>query len=408
MPTYRSQTTTVARSDRGFDIPIVGAGSAESVLAERLATRSGKRMLLVDQRPHIGGNAYDRYDRYDDAGIFIHQYGPLIFQTNSSDVFDDLAQFTAWRSYQHRVLASVDGQLLPMPINPDTVNSLYGLSMTSRGILRLCGREGRYGAHLGRRGGRQGRARSLQQVLSWLHPQAVGAQSVRAGRQREGARVDPVQPRRPLFHRHLPGDAAARLHAHVETMLKLPNIHVVLNTDYRDVVHHVPWKHVVYTGPVDAFFDCRYRRLPYRSLMFKHVTLLQSQSQAQPLGTPNHPNDHAYTHASEFKHLTGQQHPSTSLVYEYPQAQGDPYYPVPRPENSALYKRYEAEAEQLSDVTFLGGLANDRYCNMDQVVGQTLVAHKRMAAVGATSSLPLQSVGRSRVKIMRRLFPISR
>ena len=137
-------------------------------------------------------------------------------------------------------------------------------------------------------------------------------------------------------------------------MLKLPNIHVVLNTDYRDVVHLVPWKHVVYTGPVDAFFDCRYRRLPYRSLVFKHVTLLQSQAQAQPLGTPNHPNDHAYTRASEFKHLTGQQHPSTSLVYEYPQAQGDPYYPVPRPENAALYKLYEAEAEQLSDVTFLG------------------------------------------------------
>ena len=198
----------------GFDYLIVGAGFAGSVLAERLAAE-GKRVLIVDKRPHIGGNAYDRYD---DAGILIHPYGPHIFHTNSREVFEYLSRFTEWRPYQHRVLASVDGQLLPIPINLDTINQLYGLNLTTlsgRGVLRLGGRAGRAGAHQRRRGGQQGRARPLREVLPGLHPQAVGAGPVRARRLGDGPGADPHQPRRPLLHRHLPGDAAARLHPDV-------------------------------------------------------------------------------------------------------------------------------------------------------------------------------------------------
>jgi len=161
-----------------------------------------------------------------------------------------------------------------------------------------------------------------------------------------------------------------------ERMLAHPNIKILLNTDYREIVDLVPWQHMVYTGPIDAFFNHRHGRLPYRSLEFRHVNL--AQEQFQPVGTVNYPNDYAYTRISEFKHITGQRSASTSIVYEYPQAEGDPYYPVPRPENAALYKLYEADAEQLTNVTFVGRLATYKYYNMDQVVGQALTAFKRL------------------------------
>ena len=161
-----------------------------------------------------------------------------------------------------------------------------------------------------------------------------------------------------------------------ETMLGHPNIKIMLNTDYREIVDLIPWNHMVYTGPIDAFFNHRHGKLPYRSLEFRHATLPQEQFQA--VGTVNYPNDYAYTRVSEFKHVTGQKSASTSIVYEYPQADGDPYYPVPRPENAALYKRYEADAEQLTNVTFVGRLATYKYYNMDQVVGQSLAAFKRL------------------------------
>jgi len=162
-----------------------------------------------------------------------------------------------------------------------------------------------------------------------------------------------------------------------ERMLRHPNIKVMLNTDYREVVEVIPWQRMIYTGPIDEFFNHRYGRLPYRSLEFDHVNL--PQERFQDVGTVNYPNDYAYTRITEFKHITGQRHPTTSIVYEYPRAEGDPYYPVPRPENAALYQRYQAEAERLSDVTFVGRLATYRYYNMDQVVGQALAAFKRIA-----------------------------
>jgi len=161
-----------------------------------------------------------------------------------------------------------------------------------------------------------------------------------------------------------------------EAMLDHPNIKVMLNADYRDVVDVLPWKHMIYTGPVDAFFNYRYGKLPYRSLEFQHVTL--PQEKFQPVGTVNYPNDYGYTRITEFKHITGQPHPKTSLVYEYPRADGDPYYPVPRAENAALYRRYEALAEATDNVTFVGRLATYKYYNMDQVVGQALAAFKRL------------------------------
>ena len=137
---------------------------------------------------------------------------------------------------------------------------------------------------------------------------------------------------------------------------------------------------MIYTGPVDEFFDCRFGKLPYRSLEFKHETL--EQERFQPVGVVNYPNSHAFTRVTEFKHLTGQKHPKTSVVYEFPRSEGDPYYPVPKPENAALYQRYQALAEATPGVHFVGRLATYRYYNMDQVVAQALTTYKKIAARG--------------------------
>ncbi|WP_291425477.1 UDP-galactopyranose mutase [Deinococcus sp.] len=359
-----------------FDYLIVGAGFAGSVLAERLAS-VGQRILLVDKRPHIGGNAYDCYD---DAGVLIHPYGPHIFHTNSSDVFDYLSRFTAWRPYQHRVLASVDGQLLPIPINLDTVNRLYGLSLTSFQVEEFFASVAE----------KVGQVKTSEDVVVSKVGRDLYNKFFR-GYTRKQWGLDPSEldasvtarvPTRTNRDDRYFADSfqAMPLHGYTrmfQNMLAHPNIKVMLNTDYREVAGLISHGHLIYTGPVDAFFDHRFGRLPYRSLEFRHET--HDVEQLLPVGTVNHPNDYAYTRISEFKHITGQRHHQTSVVYEYPRAEGDPYYPVPRPENAELYKRYEALADAEPNVTFVGRLATYRYYNMDQVVAQALATFRRLS-----------------------------
>ena len=382
MRAFKSLFPTPSTSSASFDTLIVGAGFAGSVLAERLASQAGHKVLVVDKRPHIGGNAFDCHD---DAGVLIHPYGPHIFHTNSADVFGYLSNFTRWRPYQHRVLASVDGQLLPMPINLDTVNRLYGLQLTSFELDAFFAQAAEPMEHP---------KTSEDVVVSRVGRDLY--QKFFRGYTRKQWGLDPAEldasvtarvPTRTNRDDRYFTDTyqAMPLHGYTRmfnSMLSHPNIHVMLGTDYRDVVHLLPWKRMVYTGPIDTFFEHRHGKLPYRSLHFEHVTVQPPAGQAfvQSVGTVNHPNDHLFTRVSEFKHITGQTHAASSLVYEYPRAEGDPYYPVPRAENAALLRRYEAEAEQMSDVTFIGRLATYKYYNMDQVVAQALATFKRMAA----------------------------
>ena len=375
----------------GFDTLIVGAGFAGSVLAERLASQLGQRVLVVEKRPHIGGNAFDRHD---DEGLLVHPYGPHIFHTNSAEVFSYLSQFTAWRPYQHRVLASVDGQLLPIPINLDTVNRLYGTQLTSF----------QFEDFLASIAEKRDAIRTSEDVVVSKVGRELYNKFFR-GYTRKQWGLDPseldasvtarVPTRTNRDDRYFTDTYQAMpLHGYTrmfERMLSHPNIKVMLNTDYREVADLLPWRHMVYTGPIDAFFEYRHGRLPYRSLEFQHVTL--PQERFQPVGTVNYPNDFAYTRVSEFKHLTGQKHPCTSVVYEYPRADGDPYYPVPRAENTALYRKYEEEAAKLDDVTFTGRLATYKYYNMDQVVAQSLTVFKRLAARYAERPMPFITGG---------------
>ena len=361
-----------------FDYLIVGAGFAGSVLAERLASQDGAKVLMVEKRSHIAGNAYDHYD---DAGILVHKYGPHIFHCNSPEIFAYLSRFTEWRQYQHRVLASVDGQLVPIPINLDTVNRLYGLSLTSFQLEeffasvaepkeRLETSEDVVVSKVGR-DLYQKFFRGYTRKQWGLDPSELDAQVT--------ARIPTRTNRDDRYFTDrfqvMPLHGYTRL---FERMLSHPNIKVMLNTDYREIAPFIPYREMIYTGPIDAFFDERYGKLPYRSLEFRFETIDAPVYQAT--GTVNFPNEYDYTRTTEFKYLTGQEHARTTIVYEYPRADGDPYYPVPRAENAERYKRYQALAEQTPKVHFVGRLATYKYYNMDQVVAQALATYERIVS----------------------------
>lgn len=353
-----------------FDYLIVGAGFAGCVLAERLANVSEKKVLIVDQRDHIGGNAYDYHNR---EGILVHKYGPHIFHTNSRKVFDYLSLYTTWRPYEHRVLASVDGQLVPMPINLDTINKLYSLQLNALQLEDFF----------------QSRAEKLPRIVTSedVVVSKVGRELYEKffrGYTRKQWDLDPseldasVSARVPTrtnrddryftdTYQAMPASGYTRM---FQKMLSHPNIKVMLNTDYKEIVDMIPYKTMIYTGPIDSFFNYCYGRLPYRSIEFRFET--HDKETFQSTGTINFPNEHPYTRITEFKYLTGQKHHKTSIVYEYPQAEGDPYYPIPRPENAEIYKKYQRLANAMTNTYFTGRLATYRYYNMDQVVAQSL------------------------------------
>jgi UDP-galactopyranose mutase len=352
------------------DVLIVGAGFSGSVVARELAER-GFEVLVIDKREHIGGNAYDRVDEH---GILIHPYGPHIFHTNADRIAEYLSQFTDWRPYEHRVLAKVEDKLVTIPINIDTVNALYGLDLDEDTI------QGFYDSV---REPRE-KIRTSEDVVVNAVGQDLYEKFFR-GYTRKQWGLDPSELNASVAARvptrtnrddryftdkfqKMPAEGYTKM---FERMLDHPNIRIELGADFFDVRERVEARHIVYTGPVDAFYAYCYGHLPYRSLRFEHEHLPDTEWY-QSVGTVNFPNDYAYTRTTEFKHLTGQQHSGTSLVREYPQAEGDPYYPVPRPENELLFKRYEALAEQEQDVTFVGRLAQYRYYNMDQCVGAAL------------------------------------
>ena len=361
-----------------YDYLIVGAGFAGSVLAERLASQHGARILLIDRRPHVGGNAYDEPN---EAGILYHKYGPHIFHTNSGAIVDYLSQFTDWRPYEHRVLAHVRDKLVPIPINRTTLNALFDLD------LRDDEDAARY---LADRAEPVDEIRTSEDVVV----NAVGHELYELffrGYTRKQWGLDPSELDKQVTSRiptrtntddryfgdsfqAMPSEGYTRM---FEKMLDHPLIDVRTGVDFRDVAGSIDAGHIIYTGPVDEYFGFRFGKLPYRSLRFDHQTL--DQGQFQPVAVVNYPSeDVPYTRISEYKHLTGQEHPQTTITFEYPSAEGDPYYPIPRPENQELYKRYEALADATDGVTFVGRLATYRYYNMDQIVGQALAAFRRI------------------------------
>src|SRR5436190_6797307 len=375
----QASSHSIRKDSSMFDYLIVGAGFAGSVLAERLARGSNKKVILCDKRPHIGGNAYDHYN---EAGILIHKYGPHIFHTNSREVFEYLSRFTQWRPYQHRVRASVDGQLVPIPINLDTINSLYGLSLTSFEVEEFFKKVAEPVEHV----------RTSEDVVVSKVGRELYEKFFRNYTRKQWG-LDPseldacVTSRVPTrtnrddryftdTYQSMPLQGYTRM---FERMLTHPNIHILINSDYREIKTLIPHKQLIYTGPVDEYFDYCFGKLPYRSLRFEWET--RDVATAQPAPVINFPNDHLYTRVTEFKYLSGQEHPKTTLVYEYPTNDGDPYYPVPTAANAALYAKYQALADATPEVRFLGRLGTYKYYNMDQVVAQALAQYSKLAGV---------------------------
>ncbi len=353
-----------------YEYVVVGAGIAGLTMAERIANVLGKKVLVIEKRNHIGGNIYDSYN---EDGILIHNYGPHIFHTNDKEVYDYLSRFTKWNDFWHRVLTCVDGNLIPMPITLETINALYHTDFTP------------------------------EQMEQFLKEKAVDIPEIKTSKDVALSKVgeeiyekffenytkkqwglDPalidtsVISRIPVRYNRdtryftdryqgMPKHGYTKM---CEAMAASPNIRLLLNTDYKEVIEDISYDMLIYTGPTDYFYDYRYGKMAYRSLDFVFET--HDTEEYQPAPVVNYPNDYDFTRITEFKKLTGQKHAKTTILKEFPKGEGEPYYPFPTKEYREQFARYQEEMKKETKVRFLGRLAEYRYYNMDAVVRSAL------------------------------------
>ncbi len=404
--------------DRYYDYLVVGAGFSGLTVAERMATLHGKTSLIIDRRGHIGGNAHDRYD---DHGVLIHAYGPHYFRTNSARIRDYLSQFTSWHPVAYEIRSWTDGRYWHFPINLNTFEQIVGRPSTTEEME----------AWLAERRVPIQQPRNSEEVIisqvgwelyekffkgytmkQWKrHPRELDASvcgriPLRTNRDNrylnEEFQALPAEGYTRMFQRMLAacGDKATLL----------------LNTSYRDILPQARFRHLIFTGPIDEFFDFRHGRLPYRSLRFENESFAPEQLRArepiagkpgywQPFMQVNYPNDGEFTRIVEIKHATGQQCDHTTIIREYPEEHlpgREPYYPVPAPDAMALYRKYREDAATIAEIprasgdiplppgsgcrgiSFIGRLGTYRYYNMDQVVGMALTECDRLAKSAQT------------------------
>jgi len=361
------------------DVLIAGAGFAGAVMAERLASQSGLRCLVVDRRTHIGGNAHDHTDA---AGVLLHTYGPHYFRSNSERIVDYLGQFTEWHPVEYKILSQAEGRLWQFPINLNTFEQLIGRPSTPEEMQATLA-EWRVDIP---------EPKNSEEVIvsqvGWKMYEMFFKNYTRKQWRRDPKELDasvcgriPIRTNRDDRYlsekfQALPKEGYTRM---FEKMLDHPLIEVRLNTDYRELVGRTGHRHLVYTGAIDEYFDCCYGPLPYRSLRFEPETL--QQEYFQPAMQVNYPNEEAFTRIVELKHATGQKLPVTTIVREYPEDYGpgkEAYYPIPAPDARALYEKYRLLAEKEAGVSFIGRLATYRYYNMDQVVGMALAEFENL------------------------------
>lgn len=355
-----------------YDYLIVGAGFAGSVMAERLASQLNKKVLVVEKRNHIAGNAFDEFDGH---GILVHRYGPHIFHTNSKEVFDYLSQFTEWIPYEHKVLAKMGNKLYPIPINRITLNKLYNLNLKTEEEVKNyfeSVKEKRFpilnsediivnqvGKDLFDKFFKHYTKKQWNLEPKELSPSVCGRIPVRTN---DDCRYFTDK------YQFMPKEGYTKM---FEKILNHKNIELILNTDYKSILESVKFDKMIYTGPIDYFFDYKFGRLPYRSIRFEFKNF--KKELIQETAVYNYTGDELeYTRVSEYKHLTAQKSQSTTISYEFSEKYGEPFYPVPTEENRKKYKDYKSESEKLKNVIFCGRLAEYQYYNMDQVVANSM------------------------------------
>jgi len=385
-----------------FDFIIVGSGLAGCTIAERIANVLKQKVLIIEKRSHIGGNCYDYYD---DSGILIHKYGPHVFHTNLKDVWEYLSQFTEWYPYQHKVLGFIDGKKVPIPFN---LNSIYGLfperiaSLFERKLINTFG----FGKKVPILKLLETKDKDLKLLADFIYEKVFLNYTIKQWGMRPEELEPEVTERVPVFisrddryfqdiYQGLPKNG---YHEMFKRMLSSPNIKVLLNTDYKEVIDidqeakkiyffgkEFQGK-LIYTGKIDEFFNFELGELPYRSLRFDFETL--NIEYFQEAGVVNYPNDYEFTRITEFKHLTGQRSCYTVIVREFPQEynrftteRGIPYYPVPKRENIELCQKYKKRAKAFKNIIFLGRLAEYKYYSMNVLVERALSAFKEEVAL---------------------------
>ncbi|NOV04277.1 UDP-galactopyranose mutase [Paenibacillus planticolens] len=358
---------------------IIGAGFTGATLAERIASQLGQKVLIVDKRDHIGGNSYDCYDEH---GILIHKYGSHTFHTNSSMVWNYLSQFTSWRPYFHEVRVVIDGKKVPVPFNLNSIYALFPPKYAEKLEALLIDHFG-YGVKVPILKLRESASGELSDLADFIYQNVFYKYTLKHWELDPEQLAPSVTARVPVYisrdNRYFQ-DTYQGLPKHGYTpmfnkMLKHPNIKVLLNTDYQEIIQEIDCKRMVYTGPIDEYFNYMHGQLPYRSMRFEFDTL--DTEYHQEVGTVNYPHEYDYTRVLEQKHLTGQQSPKTTISYVYPETytigKNEPYYPIPRDENKERYRLYQAEADKIKDkVLFAGRLADYKYYNMDQAVARAL------------------------------------
>jgi UDP-galactopyranose mutase len=381
-----------------FRYLVVGAGFTGAVLAGRIASQLGERVLLIDRSSHIGGNAYDHLD---DSGVLVHRYGPHIFHTNAWKVVEYLSRFTTWRPYEHRVRGWIDGQFVPLPFNLTSMELVYG-AQEGRRLNKLLVDEFGLQMKVPILKMQQSETPAVRRVADLIYEKVFLHYTIKQWGVRPEELDSAVSGRVPVFlsrddryfhdsFQNMPSQGFAPL---FERILDHPLIEVRLGLRFEDAAETEKFDRIVYTGPIDEFFGYRYGQLPYRSIRFQLRTT-ESSTPLQSCAVENYPtpaSEHPFTRSTEFRLMTGQKDIEfTTRALEYPEAYAagvnEPYYPIPREENRVVFRKYEASAARLKSVVFAGRLADYNYYNMDQAVGRALSCFEKQIAPATRATL---------------------
>ena len=369
-----------------YDYLIVGAGFSGSVLAERIASQLDKKVLLIDRRSHIAGNAFDYYD---ESGILVHKFGPHIFHTSSKKVWDYISNFTSWINYEHTVLAVINNKKVPVPFNLNSLYVVFSKKTASKYESLLLNKYG-YGLKIPILKLLENNNPDLKSIANFIYENIFYGYTLKQWGLNPNELDFSVTSRVPVFISHdnryfqdnyqgIPLNGYTEL---FNNILENKNIEILLNTDYKHITSSIKYKKMIYTGPIDEYFEYQFGKLPYRSLQFEFKTM--KKEWFQEVAQVNYPNDYNYTRITEFKHFHKQNSLSTTIAYEFPQeyvhGKNEPYYPIQNDVNNHSYNKYKIESEKLKDIYFVGRLADYKYYNMDQIVGVALMKFEKEIA----------------------------